>query len=325
MEAESQSSYEPIMHGLISDAIFEIGGEDKLARYRKGKAQLEELIAEIQIHVGVLLKTDTVSFLFGAGASRDCGGVLIGTVPLDVERELVKKGINKNGAVFKWLRYFYLACKHASKDDVNIPTSRDEIIQRQKQLEEGNPVSLQVNYESVLSLLHRWRAAMPEEGGRLRLGVAPGTDLELESRDLDKCIRWVTQTLARCCRLPRQGRETGFEAYRKFVRKILTRPLNLKRVNLFTLNYDTLIEQAADSEGVVLIDGFVGTLKRVFRPECYDQDLYFPAETTEGRVHRHDRVIHLYKLHGSITWVMQNPGWDNPYGLVAKVDFPANN
>ena len=54
-------------------------------------------------------------------------------------------------------------------------------------------------------------------------------------------------------------------------------------MNIFTLNYDTLIEQAADAEGVVLLDGFVGTQRRIFRPESYQQDLYFPAETTEGR------------------------------------------
>jgi hypothetical protein len=101
------------------------------------------------------------------------------------------------------------------------------------------------------------------------------------------------------------------------LRKVLTRPLNLKRANIFTLNYDALVEKAADAIGVVLFDGFVGTVRRVFRPESYDHDLYFPAETTEGRVHRLDRVFHLFKLHGSITWRAQAPDWDNPYGVSA--------
>ncbi|MGE3550636.1 MAG: SIR2 family protein [Geobacter sp.] len=97
----------------------------------------------------------------------------------------------------------------------------------------------------------------------------------------------------------------------------MTRPLNLRRANLFTLNYDTLIEQGADAEGAVLVDGFVGNMKRVFRPESYDLDFYFPAQTTEGRVHRFDRALHLYKLHGSITWHRTDQGWENPYGLYA--------
>ena len=95
----------------------------------------------------------------------------------------------------------------------------------------------------------------------------------------------------------------------------MARPLNLKRVNVFTLNYDTLVEQAADATGTVLLDGFVGTQRRVFRPESYEQDLYFPAATTEGRVHRFDRVLHLYKLHGSITWTAYEPTMADPYGV----------
>jgi len=82
--------------------------------------------------------------------------------------------------------------------------------------------------------------------------------------------------------------------------------LNLKRANIFTLNYDTLVEQAADAAGIVLVDGFVGTLRRVFRPESYDQDLYFPAQTTEGRVHRLDRVA----ISTSCTDQLPGPPWE---------------
>ena len=130
----------------------------------------------------------------------------------------------------------------------------------------------------------------------------------------------TTLALARHCVLPTDEKKDGRSTYKMFVRKLLTRPLNLKRVNVFTLNYDTLVEQAADAEGVVLLDGFVGTMRRTFRPESYEQDLYFPAGTTEGRVHRFDRVLHLYKLHGSITWLAETPTLDNPYGVAAE-DF----
>lgn len=58
-------------------------------------------------------------------------------------------------------------------------------------------------------------------------------------------------------------------------------------------------------------------MRRIFRPESYDLDFYFPAQTTEGRVHRFDRALHLYKLHGSITWHRQVADWENPYGLYA--------
>lgn len=119
--------------------------------------------------------------------------------------------------------------------------------------------------------------------------------------------------------LPMSGLDEPLRSHRKFIKKVHTRPLNLRRANLFTLNYDTLIEQAGDAEGSVLVDGFVGTLRRVFRPESYDKDFYFPAQTTEGRVHRFDRALHLYKLHGSITWHRCEPDWENPFGLFATL------
>jgi hypothetical protein len=318
----------------FSEVRYEVGGEDQLTELRsrfpsqpedeEGKTKLDDAwkrcITDVQIQVGTLLKTDAVSFLLGAGASKTCGGVLIGKVPIEVERELLRLGIfgQENARVRKWLQYFYHAAKEISRNSSSVPSTRAEIRQRQEELNGNQAGIIDTNYEALLSSLLRWRAAIPQEGGRLR--IAGIVAIDLDSRHLDECIRHATNALASCCRLPVEGKEDGLEVYNKFIRKVLTRPLNLKRANIFTLNYDTLVEQAADAEGVVLFDGFVGTLKRVFRPECYDQDLYFPAETTEGRVHRHDRVVHLYKLHGSITWVAAPQEMDNPYGRLAKAE-----
>ncbi len=332
-----------ISNKLLENVKLEIGGEDKLADYRntliiqQGNKEngglmrdaWENLITDIQINVGSLMKTDNLSFLFGAGASKDCGGVLIGTVPLDVERILIQMGVygqeKDNLRICKWLKYFYLAVREVCQNKDDVPLDRLGIIRRQSAIKSGavDVAPLQANYELVLSILYQWRASMPQPGGNLRIG-GNFDKIILDSKDLDECIHYSIHALKKSCELPTKGRENGLEAYRVFMRKILTRPLNLKRSNIFTLNYDTLVEQAADDEGVVLIDGFVGTLRRVFRPECYEQDLYFPAETTEGRVYRHDRVIHLYKLHGSTTWFAVQPEWSNPYGLVSK-DTVANN
>lgn len=306
---------------------FEIGGEDLLSSVSAGtpagNSTIKEgnscnnqqaLLGDIRIRVGTLLKTETVSFLLGAGASVDCGGQLIGSIPLVVEKELQDKGIRgaNRPQISRWLKLFYRAVKWVGSGD-KFPLTRDEILERRKALNNGAIEPLKANFEQVLAILHRWRSALPEAGGRLRMDGSPFVDAEAE--DINEALRQATRALARACSLPASGKESGLATYNTLVRKILTRPLNLKRVNIFTLNYDTLIEQAADAEGVVLIDGFVGTQRRVFRPECYEQDLYFPAETTEGRVHRFDRVLHLYKLHGSITWTASEPTIDNPYGV----------
>lgn len=106
--------------------------------------------------------------------------------------------------------------------------------------------------------------------------------------------------------------------HRIFISKILTRSLALKRANIFTTNYDLVLEKAMDEEGVICVNGFVGNTSRKLKPESFNYDYYFPATTTEGKVHRLDKVIHFYKLHGSINWLRTSPTPDNPYGVEEK-------
>lgn len=304
---------------LQAEDAFTIGEENLLAAFQGGAAELSyekqrEVLDDVRVRIGTLLKTETVSFLLGAGASVDCGGQLIGSVPLVVERALHERGVTGNARpkIQKWLRVFYLAVRWAGGGD-NVPVTQETILGRCEDVHGDECDPLKANFEQVLAMLIRWRAALPESGGRLRVDGSPS--LDAKSEDIDSCIEQATRALGHSCDLPTPDKEDGLTTYKKLVRKLLTRPLNLKRTNIFTLNYDTLVEKAADAEGVVLLDGFVGTQSRVFRPESYEQDLYFPAETTEGRVHRFDRVLHLYKLHGSITWTAKEPTIDDPYGV----------
>ena len=306
------------VHFTPADRL-EIGGKDLLASAHAGSSEWPEALEDIRVRVGTLLKTETVSFLLGAGASVDCGGHLIGSVPLLVELNLNNEGIMGAQRLRRWLTVFYLAARCSGGGD-STPVTRQAILARQQALNGGGAEPLQVNFERVMAMLHRWRSALPETGGRLRVYGTPPIDARGD--DLDACLSHATRALARACHLPTGDSEAGFAIYMTLVRKLLTRPLNLKRVNVFTLNYDTLVEQAADAAGVVLLDGFVGTQLRVFRPESYEQDLYFPAETTEGRVHRFDRVLHLYKLHGSITWTANEPKIEDPYGVRSTVFDP---
>lgn len=268
----------------------------------------------LRVRLGTLLKSETVSLLLGAGASVDCGGQLIGAVPRVIERRLLAEGVGEaqQPAVQPWLLAFYLAVRCSGGTSAT-PLSEIEVLGRRDKLANEQAGPLQVNFEHVLSTLHRWRSALPEAGGELRLDGP--TPVKTTGAHLDACLNHATHALACACSLPTENKKGGLRTYRSLIQKLLTRPLNLKRVNVFTLNYDTLLEQAADAVGAVLLDGFVGTEQRAFRPESYEQDLYFPADTTEGRVHRFDRVLHLYKLHGSITWLSGPPAIDNPYGI----------
>jgi hypothetical protein len=104
------------------------------------------------------------------------------------------------------------------------------------------------------------------------------------------------------CKEVSETLDSNLRFHEELLRRILLRSTTLPRAKIFTLNYDLLIERALDNLGVLYFDGFLGTINRTLRTESYHYDLYYPGETTEGRVTRVDRVIHLYKLHGSINW-----------------------
>lgn len=90
-----------------------------------------------------------------------------------------------------------------------------------------------------------------------------------------------------------------------FLSKLVARDSNLGRAHLFTLNYDTLFEQALELLGIQYFDGFTGRAIARFDPSVYGLDIYYPGEVAEGRVRRFDKFLHFYKLHGSIHWFEQ--------------------
>ena len=100
-----------------------------------------------------------------------------------------------------------------------------------------------------------------------------------------------------------------------FIKKLLQRPNNLKRANLFTTNYDMAFDYALDNLGVHYINGFSGIHNRCFRPEVYDYDIYYPGQSVSGKVHRAEKVLRYYKMHGSLSWVATESSPSNVYGI----------
>ena len=68
--------------------------------------------------------------------------------------------------------------------------------------------------------------------------------------------------------------------------------------DVFTLNYDTVIEASLESQRISYIDGFRGTENAHFEPSVYVQ-----TDKSDGPTYR------LYKLHGSINWIRDGDGY----------------
>jgi len=91
------------------------------------------------------------------------------------------------------------------------------------------------------------------------------------------------------------------EFHRQFLKKIIARDTNKSRVKIFTLNYDLIIEKAAEELGIIVNNGFIGFILRKFDPSVYEID-YHIKKPEMNRPIPLNKSINLYKLHGSISW-----------------------
>jgi SIR2-like domain len=162
-------------------------------------------------------------------------------------------------------------------------------------------------FEQWLSIVANTAYLLDYKGGPVAsiewkdVGEVSGEDLRVL---LDDCRRAIMGLCA--LRLPAFRPEpTGHHA---LAGKLIARDPSLGRINLFTTNYDTLVEQALDDLGIQYFDGFSGRVRPRFDPSIYSIDMYYPGEVAEGRVRRFDKFAFLYKLHGSISWRFDENG-----------------
>jgi len=141
------------------------------------------------------------------------------------------------------------------------------------------------------------------------IGVHWRSNLSIDQKTLQNLIKWIKNAILMECYLaipePYSTSSDTVDpnhSHMAFLCKLVARDTSLGRLHLFTLNYDTLFEQALDWSGIQYFDGFSGHVNPRFDPGVYGLDMYYPTEIIDGKVHRFDKLVHLYKLHGSIHW-----------------------
>ena len=199
-----------------------------------------------------------------------------------------------------------------------------------KEKEEIYKLGVEVKLEDFLNYLYALKYLMKQSEG-----LISKNELDIDIEKLGKLIEAIKKAIFEMCDVDRisfddnhflkkeenkeikdkMEKEGRYTYHKSLLTSLLQRPLNLRRANIFTLNYDLAFEYACDELGIEYINGFVGFNERNFRPEVYNYDFFFPGDTTEGKVRRIERVIKYYKLHGSLNWVYKNQNKNNPYGL----------
>lgn len=136
------------------------------------------------------------------------------------------------------------------------------------------------NIEDILSRLRMMLAAI---GDHDRL-------LGLDKAGISKLEERVRRTMAAIAnpRLESIPEETPHRSMARW----LAKTSRLQPVEIFTLNYDVLIEMAFEAERIPLFDGFVGSYRPFFLPESLRRPEAAPGQNW----------VRLWKMHGSVTW-----------------------
>lgn len=112
--------------------------------------------------------------------------------------------------------------------------------------------------------------------------------------------------------------DTSNHHHADFISKLTARKPSDPRLQLYTTNYDTLFEQAAQSRGFTIIDGFSFSYPRVFNGINFDRDIVYRDRT---RITNEEsfvsNVFQLFKIHGSVDWEQKE-------GKIYQKDNPTN-
>ena len=282
-----------------------IGNTNKLDEWLESDENNQKKALErIKLLIKNYLELDNVSFLFGSGSSIHLGAVSIRNFPIEVEEYIKTKGEEITTE-------FVNTIKHLQ----NIETG-DDIVRDGK--------DIKIEYEKVLNYLIAKDFTLDEENSErtdkikeLIIAIKEGL---FTVCNIDK-TKIPTTVLKRIVKqnkkdLFKPALSNKYHFHEKFIKALLQRPLNLKRANIFTLNYDLAFEYAFDKLGVFYIDGFAGFHKRYFKPETFEYDMFYPGSTTAGKVQRIEKVVRYFKLHGSISWInSEKRDANNLYGI----------
>jgi SIR2-like domain len=139
------------------------------------------------------------------------------------------------------------------------------------------------------------------------LGASASADAKLLGTELTNAMSSFAQSIllseAGIVSAPEAQRETAFGVLVSFLMSFASRTGVRDRLNVFTTNYDRLIEAGAEIAGLHLLDRFLGNLMPIFRSSRLDLDMHYNPPGIRGEPRYLEGVARFTKLHGSVDWV----------------------
>lgn len=107
----------------------------------------------------------------------------------------------------------------------------------------------------------------------------------------------------------------ALEYLMSFLVSFASRTATRERLNIFSINYDRILELGAELTGIRLIDRFVGSINPIFRSSRLQVDMHYNPPGIRGEPRYLEGVAYFTKLHGSLDWVYHND-------VVKKISLP---
>ncbi len=139
------------------------------------------------------------------------------------------------------------------------------------------------NIEDLLSLVRTKKDAVGKAGVLSGLDKTAFTKLEIKIRETI-----VTAVTPDQSKFPPKLPHATFAVWVKHATRV--RP-----VEVFTTNYDTIIEQAMERAGIPVFDGFVGSHRPFFLADSVERDELLPGKGW----------LRYWKIHGSVNWHLE--------------------
>lgn len=147
------------------------------------------------------------------------------------------------------------------------------------------------------------RAAMQLEAGLTVMGDEHAALWKTEiDRQLKRFMDSILDSERSILYADTDKKQTADDLLVSFLLSFASRTATRERLNLFTTNYDRLIEYGCDLAGLHVIDRFVGALSPVFRASRLNIDIHYNPPGIRGEPRYLEGVIRLCKIHGSIDW-----------------------
>lgn len=141
-------------------------------------------------------------------------------------------------------------------------------------------------------------------------------NLQKIKEDLEKgIVEFANFVLEAENKIVNSDNEEAAEYLMNFLLSFASRIATRERLNIFTINYDRVLEFGAELAGLHLIDRFVGSISPIFRSSRLNIDMHYNPPGIRGEPRYLEGVINFTKLHGSLDWIEKD-------GVVRRFSLP---